>query len=99
MNLVLSKPLVGCRTQPLLHDKERWYVVSSQPCRERLAARQPANQGYRSFLRHLKNRWHARKFETLVVPLFPRYLFGIIDQTAIAGDPAHARIKSRAGAA
>jgi transcriptional antiterminator RfaH len=56
--------------------------VRTQPFREALAARQLTNQGYRQFLpRYLKNRRHARRFETVVAPLFPRYLFVIIDQS------------------
>jgi transcription antitermination factor NusG len=40
------------------------------------------NQAFRVFLpRHLKNRRHARKVETISAPLFPRYLFAILDLT------------------
>jgi transcriptional antiterminator RfaH len=82
MNIVLSKPPVGSGTQPLLYDKERWHVVRTQPHREVFAMSQLVNQGYRSFLpRHLKNRRHARKFDTVMAPLFPRYLFVILDLT------------------
>jgi transcription elongation factor/antiterminator RfaH len=63
-----------------LQDQERWYVVHTQQHREAQAARQLENQAYRVFLpRFLKNRRHARKFETVLAPLFPRYMFVILD--------------------
>jgi transcriptional antiterminator RfaH len=50
--------------------------------RERLAVQQLTNQGYRVFLpQHLKTRRHARKVETISAPLFPRYLFTILDRS------------------
>ena len=62
--------------------KERWYVVQTQLHREAKAAQQLENQDYRVFLpRFLKSRRHARKFETVLAPLFPRYLFIILDLT------------------
>ena len=65
-----------------LTGEERWYVVRTLAQRERLAARQMSNQGYRVFLPgHLKTRRHARKVETGWAPLFPRYLFTIFDLT------------------
>jgi len=63
-----------------LNGQERWFVVRTQPHREAQAERQLANQHYRIFLpRFLKNRRHARKFETVLAPLFPRYMFIILD--------------------
>jgi len=57
-------------------------VVRTLAQRERLAVRQLTNQGYRVFLPlHLKTRRHARKVETVTAPLFPRYLFTILDPT------------------
>lgn len=65
---------------PLSGD-ERWHVVRTLAQRERHAVRQLTNQGYRVFLPlHLKNRRHARKVETIAAPLFPRYLFTILDR-------------------
>jgi transcriptional antiterminator RfaH len=47
-----------------------------------MAERQLANQAYRVFLpRFFKTRRHARKFETVSVPLFPSYLFIVLDLT------------------
>jgi transcription antitermination factor NusG len=65
-----------------LQGEESWYVVRTLAQRECYAARQLTNQGYRVFLPlHLKTRRHARKVETVSAPLFPRYLFTIIDRT------------------
>lgn len=65
-----------------LKGNERWHVVRTLPQRERLAVRQLTNQGYRVFLPlHLKTRRHARKVDTISAPLFPRYLFTILDLT------------------
>lgn len=63
-----------------LRESERWYVVRTQPHRETQAARQLENQDYRVFVpRILKSRRHARKFETVRAPLFPRYIFVVLD--------------------
>jgi transcription elongation factor/antiterminator RfaH len=63
-----------------LAERERWYVARTLPQRELRAAQQLANQGFRSFVpRYWKNRRHARKVETVSVPLFPRYIFTILD--------------------
>jgi transcription elongation factor/antiterminator RfaH len=60
---------------------ERWYVVHTQPRRELFAAQQLANQGFRAFVpRHWKSRRHARRVETISAPLFPRYIFTVLDQ-------------------
>ena len=59
---------------------ERWYVAMTVPRKERLAATQLDNQLYRSFLPlHLETRRHARKFTTVLAPVFPRYIFVILD--------------------
>jgi len=71
-----------CHPALTLKEQERWYVVRTRPQREEQAARQLENQNYRVFLpRFLKNRRHARKFETVSAPLFPRYMFMILDLT------------------
>jgi transcriptional antiterminator RfaH len=65
-----------------LAENERWYVARTLPQREGYAARQLANQGFRAFVpRYWKNRKHARKVETVSAPLFPRYIFIVIDRT------------------
>lgn len=68
--------------QLTLRGKERWYVVRTQPHREARASFHLGNQGYHVFLpRFLRSRRHARKFETVLAPLFPRYLFVVLDLT------------------
>jgi transcriptional antiterminator RfaH len=63
-----------------LTGQERWFVVRTQPHRESQAERQLANQHFRIFLpRFRKSRRHARKFEIVSAPLFPGYLFVILD--------------------
>ena len=59
---------------------ERWYVAMTLPHKERVAAANLANQRYRSFLPvQLVTRRHARQFRTEFAPVFPRYLFVILD--------------------
>jgi transcriptional antiterminator RfaH len=66
----------------LTTENERWYVARTLPQRELYAARQLTNQGFRSFVpRYWKNRRHARKVETISAPLFPRYIFVVVDRT------------------
>ncbi len=58
----------------------RWFAVHSLPRREAGAQRQLENQGFHTFLpRCLKTRCHARKLETVLAPIFPRYLFVVLD--------------------
>jgi transcriptional antiterminator RfaH len=59
---------------------ERWYAVQCQPNRERTAAFHLANQGFSVFLPlREKTRRHARRIDTVRVPLFPGYLFVCLD--------------------
>jgi transcriptional antiterminator RfaH len=63
-----------------LESGERWYVAMTAPRKERLAATQLDNQRYRSFLPlQLETRRHAHKFATVLAPVFPRYIFVILD--------------------
>ncbi len=63
-----------------LRPDERWYVAMTAPRKERLAAINLANQDYRSFLPiHLETRRHARQFRSVLAPVFPRYIFLILD--------------------
>ncbi len=58
----------------------RWFAVHSLPHREAGAQQQLENQGFHTFLpRCLKTRRHARKLETVLAPIFPRYLFVVLD--------------------
>ncbi len=59
---------------------ERWYVAVTQPLKERYAADNLANQGYRHFLPlQMSTSRHARQYRTRLAPVFPRYLFVILD--------------------
>jgi len=73
----------GCCSAWLpLSEDERWYVARTLPQRELRAATQLKNQDFRAFVpRYWKNRRHARKVETISAPLFPRYLFVILNRS------------------
>ena len=59
---------------------ERWYVATTLPRKESVAEANLANQSYRSFVPiHLETRRHARKFTTVLAPVFPRYIFVVLD--------------------
>ncbi len=59
---------------------ERWYVAMTLPRKERVAAANLANQHFRNFVPiHLETRRHARQFRTALAPVFPRYIFVILD--------------------
>jgi transcriptional antiterminator RfaH len=58
----------------------RWYVVQTHTHAETKAAHHLERQGFGVYLpRYLKNRRHARRVETVAAPLFPRYLFVLVD--------------------
>lgn len=58
----------------------RWYAVHTRPHCERRVCVQLDGQGFRSFLPlRLKSWRHARRFETRLAPVFPRYLFVLLD--------------------
>ena len=58
-----------------------WYVVQTHIHSEAKAASHLERQGFPVYLpRYLKRRRHARKIETVAIPLFPRYLFVTIDR-------------------
>jgi transcriptional antiterminator RfaH len=58
----------------------RWYVVHTQAQGESRADLNLRRQGFVTYLpRYLRSRRHARRTETVVRPLFPRYLFVALD--------------------
>lgn len=68
------------RTAPGLAPGERWFVVQSQPRKELFAVANLENQNFRTFLPRLKKTVrHARRTQTVYAPLFPRYLFLVLD--------------------
>lgn len=61
-------------------DPQRWYAVQTHPHGESKAMQHLARQGFEVYLpRYLKRRRHARRVDTVVAPLFPRYLFVAVD--------------------
>lgn len=59
---------------------KQWFVVHTQPSREREAQRNLIEQGFDAYLPKFKKmRRHARKVEEVLSPLFPRYVFVGID--------------------
>jgi transcriptional antiterminator RfaH len=58
----------------------RWYVVHTQARGEDRADLNLRRQGFETYLpRYMRTRRHARRTETVVRPLFPRYLFVALD--------------------
>src|ERR1051326_1035679 len=58
----------------------RWYAVNCLSNREFLAAAHLKNQGFQTFLPcRRQTRRHARKFDTVLRPFFPGYLFVLLD--------------------
>jgi transcription elongation factor/antiterminator RfaH len=59
---------------------ERWYVARSLPRQETRAEFQLLRQGFRVFLpRATKTVRHARKLRTVKSPVFPSYMFVVLD--------------------
>ncbi|MGO9390739.1 transcription termination/antitermination protein NusG [Rhodoblastus sp.] len=66
---------------------DRWYVVQTRPNREAEAKRQLENQQFRTFIPlYSKTVSHARKLQKIRAPLFPGYLFVVLD---LNRDPWH----------
>jgi transcription elongation factor/antiterminator RfaH len=64
----------------LLQGNERWFLVQSQPRNELRAQTHLSMQGFRTYIPLiLKTTRHARRLRTFRAPLFPRYLFIILD--------------------
>lgn len=59
---------------------ERWFLACTLPHREATAEMHLKLQGFRSFLpRHLKTVCHARKLRSINAPIFPGYLFVVLN--------------------
>ena len=60
----------------------RWYVAQTRPHAENKASEHLRRQGFGVYLpRYQKQRRHARRIETVAVPLFPSYLFVAVDMS------------------
>src|SRR5262245_43356079 len=74
----------------------RWYAVYTRPHDETRALEHLLRQGYSAYLPCCRTRIsHARRHQTVLRPLFPRYLFAGIDRTSMSWRP----ILSTAGVA
>jgi transcriptional antiterminator RfaH len=63
-----------------LQPNERWYLAHTQPKSERKAELHLGAQGFRTYFPQVqKTIRHARQLRTVRAPLFPRYLFVILD--------------------
>ena len=59
---------------------ERWFLAHTQPKSERKAELHLGAQGFRTYLPQIqKTIRHARELRTVQAPLFPRYLFVILN--------------------
>jgi transcriptional antiterminator RfaH len=59
---------------------KRWHVIYTRPRSESLALQHLKRQGFTAYLpRHRKQRRHARRADLISAPLFPRYMFVLID--------------------
>lgn len=58
----------------------RWYAVQTQVAAEAKASAHLCHQGFETFLpRFRKERRHARRVDSVLAPVFPRYLFVHLD--------------------
>jgi transcription elongation factor/antiterminator RfaH len=65
---------------PALAGNERWFLAHTQPKGEQRAELHLGAQGFRTYLPQIqKTVRHARQLRTVQAPLFPRYLFVILD--------------------
>jgi transcription elongation factor/antiterminator RfaH len=65
---------------PKLQEKQRWFLVHTQPRSEARARMHLEAQGFTTFLPEIfRTVRHARQLRTARVALFPRYLFIILD--------------------
>jgi transcriptional antiterminator RfaH len=63
-----------------LEGDERWFLAHTLPKSERRAEMHLRAQGFRTYLPQIKKTVrHARQFREVQAPLFPRYMFLIID--------------------
>lgn len=61
----------------------RWFVASTKPHQEAKAAEHLRRQSYGVWLPRLRRtRRHARRFDTVLAPMFPGYLFVSFDPAA-----------------
>ena len=65
-----------------------WYAVYTRPHAEATALENLLRQGYSAYLpRYRTKTRHARRIQTVLRPLFPRYLFAGIDRASMRWRP------------
>jgi transcriptional antiterminator RfaH len=65
-----------------------WYAVHTRPHAEMRALENLLRQGYEAYLpRYRTEVRHARRLQTVLRPLFPRYLFAGVDRTGMPWRP------------
>ena len=70
----------GAQSSLALERNERWYLAHTQPNSERRAQLHLGAQGFRTHFPTIqKTIRHARQLRTVRAPLFPRYVFLILD--------------------
>ena len=66
----------------------QWYAVYTRPQEETKALQHLLRQGYSAYLPRYRTRIsHARRHQTVLRPLFPRYLFAGIDRASMRWRP------------
>ena len=66
----------------------RWYAIYTRPHDETKALEHLLRQGYSAYLPRYRTRIsHARRRQTVLRPLFPRYLFAGIDRASMRWRP------------
>src|SRR5258707_10975685 len=66
----------------------QWYAVYTQPHAEPKALEHLMRQGYSAYLPRYRTKVsHARRRQTVLRPLFPRYLFAGIDRASMRWRP------------
>src|SRR5262249_2350796 len=72
--------IASARNRRSLEPGERWFVARVHPNRENSAQFNLEQLGFRSFAPRLRRTVrHARKLRTVLAPLFPGYVFLILD--------------------
>lgn len=75
-----KQPWSNRREGLVLAPDERWYVVRTLSRREARAEMQLLAQGFRTFSpRVAKTVRHARKLRAVIAPIFPTYIFVVLD--------------------
>jgi len=76
----ISSGLCATMNIPILSGNQRWFLVHCKPKSEARARVHLGAQHFRTFLPTIQRTIrHARRFRSVSAPLFPRYLFVVLD--------------------